>query len=102
MHQRFKKLIIRYRLPFIVAFQFLLFLFSNYLAFWLRFDGDIPNSYRSLMVQMMPWLLLIRGGTFLIQKVYRGLWRYTSIWDLWKIVFATILSSVIFFFFVHF
>jgi FlaA1/EpsC-like NDP-sugar epimerase len=54
------------------------------------------------MVRMMPWLILARGGTFLIQNTYRGLWRYTSIWDLWKIVFGTFLSSLVFFLFVRF
>lgn len=37
----------RYRRTAIVVFELALVVFSNYLAFWLRFDGDIPGVSES-------------------------------------------------------
>jgi FlaA1/EpsC-like NDP-sugar epimerase len=96
-----KKFVIDYRLPLIVLAHLLIVVVANYAAFWLRFDGDIPDHYKDLMWGAMPWLLLVRGTVFAIYRLYRGLWRYTSIWDTWHIISATLLSAVIFYLFIH-
>jgi len=92
-----KGFLIRHRLPFVVAAHFLLILASNYLAFLLRFDGEIPSRYLNLMFKMLPGLILLRGSTFLLYRLYKGLWRYTGISDLWRIVLATFLSTCLFY-----
>jgi len=97
-----RRLFIKYRFPFIVLAHLLIIFLSNYLAFWLRFDGNIPANYARLMVSSLPWLLLIRISTLIAYRLYRGLWRYTSVWDLSKIVQVTLISSFVFFLFTHF
>jgi FlaA1/EpsC-like NDP-sugar epimerase len=84
-----------------VAIHFLLIPIANYLAFWLRFDGDIPPQSFKLMVATLPWLLLFRSAIFLLYRLYQGLWRYTGIWDLWSIIISSLLSSSFFFILVH-
>jgi len=74
---------------------------ATYLAFWLRFDGDILPEYLVAYVQTLPWLLAIRGLTFLPFGLYGGLWRYTGIWDLSRIVLAVFTSSVLLHLFVY-
>ena len=96
-----KKLLIDYRLPMIVLAHLLIVALANYAAFWLRFDGDIPDHYKDLMWANLPWLLLVRGTVFAIYRLYRGLWRYTSIWDTWNIISATLLGAVVFYVLVH-
>src|SRR5262245_1787252 len=97
----FHRLILKYRFPFIFLAHLLLIPISNYLAFWLRFDGDIPQHYMGLLLQMLPWLVLLRISLFALYRLFRGLWRYTSVWDLTKILSATLISGFLFFLLTH-
>ena len=86
----------RYRRPLVVAFQLALVVVSNYTAFLLRFDFTFPAEHWTPFVMALPLLLLLRGGTFWAFRLYEGLWRYASIWDLQKIISSVVLSSVVF------
>ena len=55
-------MIIKFRRPLIVGFHIVLIVLANYLAFWIRFDGVIPDEELALMIKMIPWLILIRGA----------------------------------------
>ena len=93
--------LLQHRLPLVVVAHLLLIPISNYISFWLRFDGVIPRQFMNLMWQMLPWLVIIRAIIFLTNRLYHGLWRYTGIWDLWRIVSATVLGTVLFYLLTH-
>jgi FlaA1/EpsC-like NDP-sugar epimerase len=99
--RRLEATALRWRRPIVVTLHLSLIAASNYAAFWLRFDGDIPALEIGLYLQALPSLLLIRGLTFYRFRLFQGLWRYTSLWDLRNIVLGVGSSSVLFYVLVH-
>ena len=69
---------------------------SNAIAFTLRFDADVPGWASIAFWQMLPWLVAIRGLSFFPFRLYEGLWRYTSIYDLKALIGAVAASSAVF------
>jgi FlaA1/EpsC-like NDP-sugar epimerase len=99
--QRLEPAALRWRRPIAVLLHLWMITVSNYAAFWLRFDGDIPATEVTLYFQALPSLLIIRGLTFYKFRLFQGLWRYTSLWDLRNILIGVGISSVLFYVVVH-
>jgi FlaA1/EpsC-like NDP-sugar epimerase len=85
----------------VVGVHVVLIVVANYAAFWLRFDGSIPEREMALFVRMLPVLVTIFGLMFIPFRLYGGLWRYTGIWDLQSIIAGVTAGSVWFFIVVH-
>ena len=94
-------LVLDLRRPIVVALHMVLVVATNYWAFWLRFDGDIPAEMSALFVHYLVPLVAIRGVTFVPLRLYEGLWRYTSISDLRNILAGVAGSSVALFVAIH-
>jgi FlaA1/EpsC-like NDP-sugar epimerase len=90
------RLFVRYvRPPLIASIHLLLFVASSYLAFWLRFDGAIPAAQQTALAQALPWLVAVRAATFVAFRLHKGLWRYTGLWELQRIVSAAAISAAV-------
>lgn len=70
--------------------------FSNWAAFLLRFDGNIPSDEWDLLAALLPLLLTIRALTFYPFRLYDGIWRYTGLWDLRNLALSIAASSLAF------
>ncbi|HEX4347059.1 MAG TPA: nucleoside-diphosphate sugar epimerase/dehydratase [Vicinamibacterales bacterium] len=91
-----KNTVLRHRRPLIVVLHLALTCISYTVAYLLRFDGDIPADHRAVFIQTLPLVILCRGISFWVFRLYEGLWRYASLWDLNNIIFAVSTSSVAF------
>ncbi len=89
--------LLRFREPLIVLFDLGLIGLANYLAFWLRFDGAVPDWAMGLFIQMLPLLMAVRLVLFLIFRLYQGVWKHTGIWDLKNIIASSIFGMVVFY-----
>ena len=58
------------------------------LAFWLRFNLDMPEFYSEQAWQSARWVVLLYASFFLISGLYRGIWRFASLPDLQRIIVA--------------
>lgn len=65
-------------------------------AFHLRFEWDIPPEFGGVVVPSLLLLLAVRLPMFSIAGLGRGLWRYTGITDLQKILFSATAGSAVF------
>ena len=51
-------------------------------AYLIRFDLIIPELYFHFFLISVPWIVLLKLLGFYFFDLYRGMWRYTSIYDL--------------------
>jgi FlaA1/EpsC-like NDP-sugar epimerase len=58
------------------------------LAYWLRFNLEIPDDHRELMLSRLPLVAAVYAVIFWALGLYRGLWRYASLPDLQRIAIA--------------
>jgi FlaA1/EpsC-like NDP-sugar epimerase len=99
MSRRYRRLIdgiLRVRRVISVVVHIGLILLSMAIAIWLRFDGDIPPRYVTLYLQIAPLLVACRVALFVPLRLFEGVWRYTSLWDLRNIVIGVLASSALF------
>jgi len=89
--------LLRFRLPLIVMINAVLVGLANFLAFWLRFDGTIPDWAMGQFVQTLPMLVVIRMLMFVPFRLYQGMWKYTSIWDFKNIIVSSVLGVAVFY-----
>ncbi len=88
--------VLRWRRVIVVAVQLALIVASSYMAFALRFDGSIPRNYLTIWADSLLLLVAIRALVFIPFRLYEGLWRYVSIWDVRNIIGAVACSSLAF------
>jgi FlaA1/EpsC-like NDP-sugar epimerase len=72
----------------------IIILLSLLAATLLRFDFMIPPHFVTDFYYMIPIILLTKYGFFGFFNLYKGMYRYTSLWDITSIVKANAMASV--------
>ena len=67
---------------------------SLYLSYALRFDFAIPSHYFNDLGYVFIILLFSKISSFLFFKLYKGMWRFTSISDLINVLKSTFIASL--------
>ncbi|HPO90061.1 MAG TPA: nucleoside-diphosphate sugar epimerase/dehydratase [Victivallales bacterium] len=70
---------------------------SLLLAFYLRFEFQFPVKEISSLERAIPIFIIVKLLVFLLFRIYSGLWRYVSIYDMIQIFLANLLASLILF-----
>ena len=71
-----------------------LFALAMVLAFLLRFEFDIPPEFFRQLLGLLPLAVVSKLVFFLFSGLYRGMWRYTGLSDLWRIGRAVFMAEV--------
>ncbi len=63
-------------------------------AYWLRFNFEVPDAQISGMLATLPLVVSIQAVAFHLFGLYQGIWRFASLPDLKRIIFAVGLSAM--------
>jgi len=66
-------------------------------AYWLRFNmlGGIPDVFLEQAVHLLPIVLVVQGVSLLASGAHRGVWQFTSLPDLIRIVKGVIAGTLV-------
>jgi len=78
-----------------ILLDLIIFIGAFYGAYLFRFDFSLPSYAETQCFELLKYTLVIKFSVFLGLGLYRGMWRYTSLRDLWHILEATFLQSLI-------
>lgn len=98
---RYGNVVLLYRSFLLIGAQLVLIFLANLTAFALRFDADLPPEYQQVMWDHVPAVLLIFGSGLWMFGIQRGLWRYVGIYDLGKILLASLTGAAAFYGVIH-
>jgi FlaA1/EpsC-like NDP-sugar epimerase len=68
---------------------------AYWLAFYFRFDGNVPGRYERLFVATVGVVVALKLVVFVALRFYTKWWRFTSLRDLQAIVLAAAASSLL-------
>lgn len=64
-------------------------------AYLLRFNFDLSAEYQAELLRTMIWVVPLQGAVFWSFGLYRGIWRYASVSDLRRILFAVVTATAL-------
>ncbi|WP_153110927.1 polysaccharide biosynthesis protein [Propionivibrio limicola] len=87
--------------PVLVAKRFLAVIYDLsalvvcwFLAYWLRFNLDIPGPFLAGGAEALLLVLAVHAPAYWLFGLYRGIWRYASLMDLRRIIVAVAVAAV--------
>ncbi len=89
----FKKILSRNLFLMLVG-DAIIIISALYLSILVRFEFKIPIHFSYLLSnQNLFIILIIKIFCFRLFSLYRGMWRYTSLWDMFNIIKANIIAT---------
>lgn len=83
-------------LAYLISLDSIAIILSFLCGIFFRYDFSFPNTIESFLDnRSLVALVTIKLFSFRIFGLYRGLWRYTSVWDMFNIIKANIVGSVV-------
>jgi len=66
-----------------------------WMAYLLRFNFELPPNFRDELLQTLIWVVPLQAIVFWGFSLYRGIWRFASVADLRRILFAVIIATAL-------
>jgi len=63
-------------------------------AYLFRFELALSQEYARQLRHLLPWIVPLKAVLFYVFGLYRGMWRYTGVWDFWKLAQACVVSTL--------
>jgi UDP-GlcNAc:undecaprenyl-phosphate GlcNAc-1-phosphate transferase len=79
----------------LVVFDFCLIAFAYYLSYRLRFSGSDFIYYFQVFLQSLPAVIACKFLAFFTIGIYRGIWRYMSVNDVYVYLKASAFGSLL-------
>ena len=79
----------------LLLLDLVLVVLAHLLAYLTRFEGAVPGEQWQNFIHLLPYFSAIKLGSFFYFDLYRGMWRYTSLPDMFNIVKAVLVSSLL-------
>ena len=64
-------------------------------AYLFRFNFEIPDLYLISLEETLPWVIPIQAASFYCFGLYREVWRYVSLHDLRRIIYAVLTAAAV-------
>jgi FlaA1/EpsC-like NDP-sugar epimerase len=64
-------------------------------AYFVRFDCSPSEEMFRQALDLLPYVLPVKIAVFFSFGLYRGMWRYSSLSDIWGLLKATVLSTLL-------
>ena len=65
------------------------------LSYLLRFEFTLDNIYVAQIPGLLLWIVPLKLLIFFAGGLYRGMWRYTSVRDFWRLAKACLLATIL-------
>jgi len=82
------------RFYIVLVYDILVFALAFVGAYLIRFDFTLEPAYRVQILRILPLLLPGKVCIFVLFGLYKGMWRYTSLDDFWRLGEACLLSML--------
>ncbi|HYF17340.1 MAG TPA: nucleoside-diphosphate sugar epimerase/dehydratase [Ramlibacter sp.] len=70
-------------------------LLALWLAFWLRFNFDIPDEFELLALKATPWCVVAYLAALGVTRVWRHVWSYTGLPEMRQLVLGVTLGGAL-------
>jgi FlaA1/EpsC-like NDP-sugar epimerase len=83
------------RLYFVILCDLLIFIIALIAAYLFRFEFILDAGEMHNIKTLLLWIVPLKLAVFIFFGMYKGMWRYTSLNDLWQLAKACFLSSLL-------
>jgi len=78
-----------------IASDVVLFFLAHVMAYLIRFEFAPNQTELWQFMVVLPWLIPMKSVVFFLFGLYRGMWRYTSVRDFWRLAEACLVSMLL-------